>query len=107
VQAEASGEGEGFANWSALTDTLATTASLLPFAGERPFIIQRLTPVRYGKQWWLQDDSETIMPVKENFPGIWKILALSGGQPLKMALIGKEKVFEPIGVWHGNQYKMI
>lgn len=107
VQADAAGEGEGFANWEELMTVTATTASLLPFAGERPFVVRRLTPVRYGQQWWLQDDRQTIMPVKENFRGIWKILALSGGQPLNMALLGREKIFEPIGVWHDNQYKMI
>jgi hypothetical protein len=107
VQADGVAEGEGFANWEELTAASAATTSCLPFTTERPFIVQGLTPIRYGQQWWLQDHRQTIMPVKENFRSIWKVLALSGGQPLNMALIGREKIFEPIGVWHDNQYKMI
>ncbi|MBN9385645.1 MAG: SWIM zinc finger family protein [Chitinophagaceae bacterium] len=107
VQADAAGEGEGFADWQQLTAATAATAGILPFANERPFVVQRLIPIRHGGQWWLKDDRQTMMPVKENFRKIWRVLALSGGQPLNMALIGREKTFEPIGVWHDHQYKMI
>jgi len=107
VQTDTTGKETGFANWDELTTATATTASLLPFTGERPFIVQQLTPIRQGQQWWLMDARQTIMPVKENFRNIWKLLSLSGGQPLNMALIGRERTFEPIGVWHDNQYKMI
>lgn len=107
VQADATGKGEGFANWEELTSATAATAGLVPFTGERPCIVQHLTPIRLGQQWWLKDDKQTIMPVKENFRNIWKVLALSGGHPLNMALLGKERAFEPIGIWHDNQYKII
>jgi hypothetical protein len=107
VQADATGTAEGFANWEELTAANAATAGLVPFTGERPCIVKQLTPVRLGQQWWLKDDRQTIMPIKESFRSIWKVLTLSGGQPLNMALLGKERTFEPIGVWHDNQYKIL
>jgi hypothetical protein len=46
-----------------------------------------------------------MMKIKEGFAGIWKLLALSGGEPFNMAVIGKEKIYEPIGVWVEGGYK--
>jgi uncharacterized Zn finger protein len=105
--ADSSAEGQGFANWKELTDSTTATVSVLPFDGPRPYIVRRLTPVLQGQQWWLKDEEQTIMPIKENFRPIWKVLSLGGGEHLDMALIGKDRIFEPIGVWHDRQYKII
>ena len=34
-------------------------------------------------------------------------MALSGGKPLTMTVIGKENEYHPLGVWHQNIYKTI
>jgi len=47
------------------------------------------------------------MAVKENFSGLFTLLALSGGYPLDMLVLGKERIYEPIGVWHNETYKAI
>ncbi len=59
----------------------------------------------YNKQWWLKDMNGNLMRIKEACPGIWKLLALSGGEALPTAVIGNETLYQPIGVWHRHQYK--
>jgi hypothetical protein len=94
-----------FANWQEVAAAETNTSALQPFRSERPYIINQLTPVNYNGQWHLQDAQQEIMPVQPGFAGIWKLLSLSGGEALNMAVIGKEKIFEPTGVWHNNEYK--
>jgi hypothetical protein len=48
-----------------------------------------------------------MMRIRGNYGGIWNLLALSGGAPMRMSLIGKEKEYEPLGVWFDNEYKML
>lgn len=96
-----------FAHWEAVTASGTETCCLLPFYTERPYIVESLLPVWHQQQWWLQDRQYKLMPVKEDFHPIWKVLSLSGGEPLNMAVIGKERSFEPIGVWHNNEYKIL
>lgn len=97
----------GFTGWQQVAENETGTRSIQPVHGERPFIIQRLKPVQYDGRWWLQDEEQHIMPIKESFPNIWKLLTLSGGEALDMAVIGKEKVFEPLGVWYNKEYKSV
>jgi hypothetical protein len=79
----------------------------LPFRSERPFIIEQVRPVFYEQQWWLQDSSNAMMSIKTGFKSIWKLLSLSGGEALNMAVVGKEKAYEPVGVWYQNDYKIL
>ncbi len=58
----------------------------MPVRSERPYIVQQLTPVQHNMRWWLKDQQEQIMPLKSGFRNIWKLLSLSGGLPLDMAL---------------------
>jgi hypothetical protein len=94
-----------FANWRAVADNETVVSSLQPFRGERPYVVEQLTPLTYNGGWWLRDMGDEMMHVKQGFAGIWKLLSLSGGEPLNMAVIGKEKTYEPLGVWHGGEYK--
>jgi len=48
-----------------------------------------------------------MMGIKSEFKSIWKLLSLSGGEALNMAVVGKEKAFEPVGVWYQNEYKIL
>lgn len=96
-----------FDNWQKIAEAETELNSLLPFRSERPFIISQLKVVQYNQQWWLQDGHNKIMQVRNNYKGIWKLLSVSGGQPLDMAVIGKEEQYEPLGVWQNNQYKIV
>lgn len=95
----------GFNGWQEVTEAETGIFAAQPFRSERPYVINRLTPVSYNGRWHLQDAQQQIMPVREGFGGIWKLLSFSGGEALNMAVIGKEKIYEPTGVWHNNEYK--
>jgi hypothetical protein len=96
-----------FAHWNEVVETETLLGSRLPFRSERPFIISQLKPVQHDQQWWLQDTRMNLMRMKNSHKMIWKLLSLSGGQPLNMAVIGKEDQFEPVGIWDDGQYKML
>lgn len=96
-----------FENWQQVTESETGLNSLLPFRGERPFIIRQLKPVHYNKQWWLQDTENKLMQVKTDYKSLWKLLSLSGGISSDMAVIGKEDQYEPVGIWQQGEYKIL
>ena len=95
---------EGLPNWLAVTDVLATQKITLPFATISPLIVEYLLPIQVNNEWYLQDAMQAIMPIEQADTTIWKLLAISGGQPLRMALLSQQHQFLPIGVWSNNTY---
>lgn len=91
--------------WKEVAETEAAICARFPVRSERPFIVQQLLPVPYNNQWWLKDSEGHIMLIKDDFTGLWDLLALSGGHPLDVAVIGKESIYQPVGVWHREHYK--
>ncbi|HEX6432040.1 MAG TPA: SWIM zinc finger family protein [Niastella sp.] len=98
---------KGFTNWQQVAEAETAYSSALPFRSERPFIIEQVRPVFYNQQWWLQDSNNAMMSIKSGFKNIWKLLSLSGGDSLNMAVVGKENTYEPFGVWYQNEYKIL
>ncbi len=96
-----------YADWDNVLRNETRIASTLPFYSERPYIVRQLTPVWHARQWWLKDQHQRLMPVRQVSETIWNVLTYSGGLPLDMAVLGKENTFEPIGVWHNNHYKTV
>lgn len=97
----------GLAGWQDLASAETSLAEKMPIRSERPYIVQQLTPVQHDTKWWLKDQHGQILPLKRDFRNIWKLLSLSGGRPLDMALLGKEREYEPLGVWHNGTYKLL
>ena len=104
INAEINPTIEGFTSWEEIAMAETSITTKLPYYGLRPFIIQQITPVNYNSKWWLKDSNSNLVMLNEGFVNIYKLLSLSGGKPLNMAVIGKENEFEPIGVWTNNQY---
>ena len=98
---------KGFDNWMQVAEKETSVNSQLPVRGDRPFLIKLLRPVQFNNQWWLQDQEKKMMQLKNEHRYIWKLLSLSGGVPLDMAVIGKEDRYEPMGVWYNNEYKIL
>jgi hypothetical protein len=96
-----------FHNWQQVAETETQMSAEMPVRSERPFIIQQLVPVQYNNQWWLQDAEKKMMQLKNEHTSIWKLLSLSGGEAMNMAVIGKEDKYEPVGVWYNNEYKAL
>lgn len=107
MNAEKTQQYKGFINWQQVAEAETAYSSALPFRSERPFIIEQVRPVIYNQQWWLQDSNNTLMSIKSGFKNIWKLLSLSGGQALNVAVVGKEKMYEPIGAWYNDEYKLL
>jgi hypothetical protein len=98
---------KGFANWNEVAQTETILNAALPFRSERPFILHQLKPVNYNGQWWLQDTQQKMMQLRNEYKTIWKILAVSGGEPVDMAVIGREDNYEPVGIWYNDEYKIL
>lgn len=97
----------GFSNWQQVQQQETEYNSVLPFRSERPYILQQLTPVLYNGSWWLQDAEKNMMPVRNQQQRIWKLLAVSGGSAVDVAVIGRENSYEPIGLWHQKEYNLL
>lgn len=98
---------EGVDNWTAVTERETAANARYPFAEAWPCIIRQLKPVNINNEWWLQDEQQQRMRIRGKNTTLWNLLAISGGAPMRMSLIGKEKEYEPLGIWVDNEYKML
>ena len=94
----------GFTAWQQVAEAETGFHAAMPWSVERPYLVKQLTPVSYEGHWWLADNDNNLVQVKENYKAIYELLAISGGQPLDMVVLGKETAWEPLGVWSGNRY---
>lgn len=93
-----------FSGWEEVAGSAAEIFRDLPFDAERPFIVRQLSPVFSDGRWWLCDGEQRMVQVKEGFRQLFTLLSISGGQPQDMAVLGREHVYEPLGVWANGQY---
>ena len=93
--------------WNQVSEMETEICSQFPVRTERPYVLESIVPVLYNNQWWLKDNEHNLVMIKNNFQSLYKLLALSGGASLNMAVVGKEKYFEPIGVWDQGNYKAL
>ncbi len=107
VATNASSHFTSFNNWQQVSETETVLSSVMPVRDGRPFIVRQLIPVQYNNHWWLQDAEQKMMRLKNGQASIWKLLALSGGNAIDMAVIGKEDNYEPLGIWHQNEYRVL
>jgi hypothetical protein len=94
-------------NWQQVAELETVMNGTVPFRNETAFVVSKLKPVRYNQNWWLQDTDNRLMPIKSNYRHIWKLLSLSGGERVDMAVVGREDQFEPLGVWQDNEYQIL
>jgi hypothetical protein len=107
IAAEPVSQLDKLSNWKSVAEKETELNSRLPFRGEQPFIVRQLKPIQHNQQWWLQDETKGIVQLRNNQKQIWKIMSLSGGQPMDMAVVGREDRFEALGIWQGNEYTII
>lgn len=94
-----------FTSWPAVAEAETSLCSSFPVRSERPYALTKVAPVQYNNTWWLKDEEHNLVQLKEGYAGIWKLLSISGGHPLNMVVIGKERTYEPLGVWTDQTYK--
>lgn len=91
-------------DWMEVAKTETFNNSLLPVRGERPYLVSNLKTVFHNNQWWLQDSAMNLLQLRNKQQSIWKLLAMSGGVALNMALIGREDSYEAVGLWQNGEY---
>jgi hypothetical protein len=88
-----------YSGWKEITEMETNVNAVLPFTSVKPYVVKAVTPVMHEQRWWLADANNDLVQLNENFKNIWKLLAISGGKPVTAAVVGKENVYEPLGVW--------
>lgn len=96
-----------YQNWQEVAEKETNVAAQMPFYSERPFIVQNIKPIQHANHWWLADKENKLVRLKENYKPLYTLLSLSGGEALNMAVLGKENVFEPLGVLSNNEYVVL
>ncbi|HZH96981.1 MAG TPA: SWIM zinc finger family protein [Flavisolibacter sp.] len=105
IGSSAKGQLQFFSSWLMIAQAETSLCSSFPVRSERPYALSKVTPVHYNNAWWLKDDKHQLVQLKESYAGLWQLLSLSGGHPLDMVVIGKERNYEPLGVWADQTYK--
>lgn len=95
----------GVNGWDETLHLMANTFAENPWIMEMPVIVDNVIPVKQDlKTWLLKDAHGKGVIIDDNFPFIWKLMAVSGGKPLRLFAIGSEHRFLPVGAWVNNQY---
>ncbi|MBT1688785.1 SWIM zinc finger family protein [Dawidia soli] len=95
----------GLKSWHQVADTLAAVQRVNPLVGASPVIIDGVIPVRDGSNRWLLKDAEGHGVVLQgDTDRAWKLMAISGGAPLRLFAVGRAQAFEPLGVWIDEHY---
>lgn len=105
ISSTAKGEIKALPSWKEVAEAETVLCESFPVRSERPYAVAGLTPVQYNNHWWLKDSSGNLVLLRENFAGLWKLLALSGGYPMNMVVVGKGPEYEPLGTWSAQTYK--
>jgi hypothetical protein len=94
----------GLSGWQQVAELETACNSTLPFSSPRPYLLHQITPLRHEGRWWLSDSSNRLVQVKEGFRDMYKLLSLSGGRPVNLAVLGNENCYEPLGILTETHY---
>jgi hypothetical protein len=98
---------EGIKNWKEISVYTSQVHATNPWINKLPVIIENVVPVKANDRWILRDENGDGVMIHRGFQNSWKLMAISGGKPLRIFAVGRENNFEPLGAWIDNQYKML
>ena len=98
---------EGIKNWKEISAYTSQFHATNPWINKLPVIIENVVPVKANDRWILRDENGEGVMIHRGFQNSWKLMAISGGKPLRIFAVGRENNFEPLGAWIDNQYKML
>ncbi len=98
---------EGIKNWKEISVYTSQVHATNPWINKLPVIIENIVPVKANDRWILRDENGDGVMIHHGFQNSWKLMAISGGKPLRIFVVGRENNFEPLGAWVDNQYKML
>lgn len=69
----------------------AAALALHPWLEHFPMTLQSVVPFFEAARCWISDNEQSALPLSMNFSATWKLLALSGGEPISI-----------FGEWNGD-----
>lgn len=99
-----SAEFTGYENWNEALIAASTMYALNPLINQLPVIVENVTPIPGANERYLKDQNGSGVRGTQLFENYWRLIAISGGKPLRLFAVGREQDFEPLGAWTNNQY---
>lgn len=93
-----------FESWQDLRRQRAQALAANPWLEHQAACLADLTPHLQLDSLWLEDSQGVSLPVWPGFEQSWLLLALSGGQPLRLSLESDGERIFPLGVWSEQGY---
>jgi hypothetical protein len=78
-----------------------------PWLERLPLVLSPVKPLFWQEKWVLTDESWLSLPLADDFPGFWELLASSGGHPLTIFGEWRGRVYYPLGIWNEGCYQAI
>ncbi len=97
----------GLKSWNDAESAASLIQAVNPLFDSLPVVVENIVPVKSNNEWILKDENGNGVFIKHNFRNPWKLMALSGGKPVKIFAVGKEHLFEPMGVWVNDHYILL
>jgi SWIM zinc finger len=91
----------------AATEAYAVALACSPWIERFPLALADVIPLRHGDDWLVRDAAGLALPLARRFAHGWRLLALSGGQPV--ALFGEwdGDVLLPLSAWAGERFVVL
>ncbi|MFZ6001834.1 MAG: SWIM zinc finger family protein [Bacteroidota bacterium] len=97
----------GFNSWTEVLIEQASVSNLTPLHNQLPAIVNNVTPLYSDGHWFLRDEFNEGVRLNTTNVDPWKLMAISGGAPVKLFVMGREQIFTALGVWIENQYILL
>jgi hypothetical protein len=93
--------GDGLA---AATQAYAAALARSPWIEHFPLALTGVTPLRDGERWFMRDAEGLVLPLARRFARGWRLLALSGGQPLGLFGEWDGEALLPLSAWAEDRF---
>jgi hypothetical protein len=90
-----------------IDDMLSASADMLarnPWVGTFPAALAHVVPVQSDTRLALRDTNGLMLPVTPSFDGRWKLLAVSGGEPLSIFCEWDGRFLLPLSASNGERF---
>lgn len=94
----------GYSTSDELLLTHAGVLALNPWLDAIPAPLQTLVPVRRNDQWFARDTNARLLSLKSDSASGWKLLALSGGNPITIFGEWNGQSLLPISAWADGRH---
>lgn len=97
------GRPPGWDDWAAVASARGRAAAADPFIDRWPVSVRDVVPVREDATWWAYDRTGASLPMDVDARAAWKLVAVSGGQPVQLLGEWSGDGITPLGAWVENR----